>query len=97
MLGNLVHQATGKYIHPTRLRQIIETESASKLSTEQQSFVSEDQKHTTHVARVSYQKMRSRDVAIRAKEALATLGKTSSLARADLQSLQPVSAFFAEK
>lgn len=97
MLGNLVHQATGKYIHPTRLRQIIETESASKLSTEQQSFVSEDQKHTSHVARVSYQKMRSRDVAIRAKEALATLGKTSSLARADLQSLQPVSAFSAEK
>ena len=30
----LVYQETGKYIHPTRYRQIIETESAKKLSLE---------------------------------------------------------------
>ena len=37
-LGNamLVYQAIGKYIHPTRYRQIVETESAKKLCLEDQ-------------------------------------------------------------
>ena len=32
----LVYQAIGKYIHPTRYRQIVETESAKKLCLEDQ-------------------------------------------------------------
>ena len=52
-LGNamckLVYQAIGKYIHPTRYREIIETERAKKLSLE-------DQKHSSQVARIYYQK-----------------------------------------
>ena len=79
ILGNLVYAATGKYIHPTRLRQIVETESSTHLSAEQQAFVSENQKHTSQVARIKYKKFRSRDVAAKAKEALATIGKTSTL------------------
>ena len=79
ILGNLVYTATGKYIHPTRLRQIVETESSTHLSAEQQAFVSENQKHTSQVARIKYKKFRSRDVAAKAKEALATIGKTSTL------------------
>ena len=38
-----VYQAIGKYIHPTRYRQIIETESATMLNVEEQHAVSEDQ------------------------------------------------------
>ena len=58
-LSLLVFQAIGKYIHPTRYTQIIETESVSKLDLEEQRFVSEDQKHSLNVARVHYQKFRS--------------------------------------
>ena len=42
----LVYQAIGKYIHPSRYRQIIETESAKMLSLEDQNNCSLDQKHT---------------------------------------------------
>ena len=76
---NLVYSATGKCIYPTRLRQIIETERSTHLSAEQQAFVSEDQKHTSSVARLKYKKLRSRDVVAKGKEALATIGKTSTL------------------
>ena len=62
-----VFQAIGKYIHPTRYRQIIETESATMLNVEEQHAVSEDQKHSSNVARVHYQKLRSRDVALKAR------------------------------
>ena len=79
VLGNMVYEATAKFISPTRLRQIIETESAQKLSSEEQAIVSENQKHTSQVARVHYRKMRSREVATRAKKALARIGKVSSL------------------
>ena len=48
----LVYQAIGKYIHPTRYRQIVETESAKKMCLE-------DQK-----ARIYYQKNTSRHVAV---------------------------------
>ena len=77
ILGNMVYQAVGKYIHPTRLRQVIETESTLHLSPEEQAAVSEDQKHSSRVARVYYKKLRSRDVAFKAKTALASLGKLS--------------------
>ena len=63
LFGNLVYQAIGKYIHPTRYRQVVETASAEKLSVEEQKRLSEDQKHTSHVAQVYYQKIRSRVIA----------------------------------
>ena len=67
-LGNamckLVYQAIGKYIHPTRYRQIIETESAKQLCLEDQKNISLDQKHSSQVARIYYQKNTSRRVAV---------------------------------
>ena len=60
----LVYQAIGKYIHPTRYRQIIETESAKKLSLEDQKSISLYQKHSSLVARIYYQKNTSRRVAV---------------------------------
>ena len=62
--------AIGKYINPTRFRQIIETESSEKLSLKEQQLLSEDQKHSSNVAKVHYKKLRSRDVSIRAKSFL---------------------------
>ena len=73
LLSVLVFQAIGKYIHPTRYRQIIETESVSKLDLEEQRFVSEDQKHSSNVARVHYQKLRSRDVALKGRSCMEKL------------------------
>lgn len=67
LLSVLVFQAIGKYIHPTRYRQIIETESAMALDVEEQKMVSEDQKHSSNVARVHYLKLRSRDVAMKGR------------------------------
>ncbi len=67
LLSVLVFEPIGKYIHPTRYRQIIETESVNNLDLEEQRFVSEDQKHSSNVARVHYQKLRSRDVAIKGR------------------------------
>ena len=70
VFGRMVFQAIGKYIHPTRYRQIVETESAEKLSTEEQTSLSEDQKHTSHVAKVHYQKQHSRTIAQKGKQAM---------------------------
>ena len=61
-LGNMVYQAIGKYIHPTRYRQILETESASKLSSEEQGVLPNYQKHSSVVAKMHYQKLQSRFV-----------------------------------
>ena len=69
----LVFQAIGKYVHPTRYRQIIETESVQILNVEEQKLVSEDQKHSSNVARVHYQKLRSRDVAIKGRTCMEKL------------------------
>ena len=73
LLSVLVFQAIGKYIHPTRYRQIIETESVNKLDLEEQRVVSEDQKHCSNVARVHYQKLRSRDVALKGRTCMGKL------------------------
>ena len=73
VFGRLVYQAIGKYIHPTRFRQIIETESMQKLSIEEQQRVSQDQKHTSQVARIHYQKLQSQHVARSAKNSLQKL------------------------
>ena len=59
----LVHQAIEKYVNPTRYRQIIESESAERLTPEEMDAVSKDQKHSSYVARRIYQKKLSRDVA----------------------------------
>ena len=61
----LVFEATGKYIHPTRYRQTIETQSAEFLLPKEQKWISEDQKQSSNVARVHYQEKRSREVAMR--------------------------------
>ena len=63
----LVHQAIDKYVNPTRYRQIIESESAERLSTEEMKAISADQKHSSYVARRIYQKKLSRDVAVQGK------------------------------
>ena len=68
VFGRLVYEAIGKYISPTRYRQIIETESATSLSVEEQRIVSEDQKHSSHVAQVHYQKQKSQAVAVKGRE-----------------------------
>ena len=63
IFGRIVFLAIGKYINPTRYRQIIETESVSRLDGTEQNMLSRDQKHTSNVARVHYQKLESREVA----------------------------------
>ena len=66
----LVHEAIQKYINPTRYRQIIETESSERLTVEEQRFISEDQKHSSQVAKVYYKKKQSRQVAIEGKKCM---------------------------
>ena len=70
LVSKLVFDATGKYVHPTRYRQIVETASTRHLSSTAQSTITEDQKHSSVVARVHYQKQRSREVASKCLEKL---------------------------
>ena len=72
-MGKLVFDAIGKYIHPTRYRQIIETKNSQLLLTEECQMVSEDQKHSLRVAKVHYRKRRSRDVALKGNACLKRL------------------------
>ena len=90
--------AIGKYVHPTRYRQIVETASSKKLSSKAQGTISEDQKHSSIVARVHYQKQRSREVATKAHEYLESLyGEKGSELEIDLRSrLSDKSAFSPE-
>ena len=80
----LVHQAIGKYIHPTRYRQIVETTSADRLSRSEQEIISEDQKHSSDVAKVHYKKKQSRIVATQGQKCmekmLGTARKTHQVA-----------------
>ena len=78
VFGRLVYQAVGKYIHPTRYRQIVETESAAKLTQEEQQIISNDQKHTSQVAKVHYQKRKSREIALSAQASLQKLLQSTS-------------------
>ena len=57
ILENMVFSATGKYINPTCLRQIVESESPTHLRAELQALVSEDQKHTTQVASIKKKRL----------------------------------------
>ena len=87
LMSKLVFDATGKYVHPTRYRQIVETASSRQLSSSAQSTISEDQKHSSVVARVHYQKQRSREVASKAHEYLERLhGKKGSEIEIDVRS-----------
>ena len=70
IFGRLVYQAIGKYVHPTRYRQIVETESEERLNAEDQMYISEDQKHTSNVAKVHYKKSHSRIVAEKGRIAM---------------------------
>ena len=73
IMSKLVFDAIGKYIHPTRYRQIVETQSLNQLTSEEQRVLSEDQKHSSAVAKVHYQKQRSREVALKGHECLQKL------------------------
>ena len=73
VMSKLVFDAIGKYIHPTRYRQIVETQSLDQLTSKEQRILSEDQKHSSAVAKVHYQKQRSREVAVKAHECLQKL------------------------
>ena len=72
LMSKLVFDVTGKYIHPTRYRQIIETASRQQLDSHEQDK-NTDQKHSSVVAKVDYQKHRSREIAIDAHACLQTL------------------------
>ena len=63
----LVKEAIGKYINPTRYRQIIETESSTRLTLTEQEIISKDQKHRSDVAKLFYRKNLSRDIATKGK------------------------------
>ena len=65
LLSKLVYDAIGKYIHPTHYPQIDETESSAILYLDEQQWVSEDQKHSSKVAKTHYQKKCSRDIAVK--------------------------------
>ena len=77
IFGRVVFLAIGKYINPTRYRQIIETESAEKLTLDEQTCLSEDQKHTSNVAEIHYQKLRSENIAMKARSCLEKLQDSS--------------------
>ena len=83
LLSVLVFEAIGKYIHPTRYRQIIETESCQILLPNEQKWISEDQKHSSNVARVHYQKKRSREVAMRGRWCMQKLVEESKNMESD--------------
>ena len=78
IFGRIVYLAIGKYVTPTRYRQIIETESAKELNVTEQEFLSQDQKQKSRVAKVHYQKIQSRIVAERGKECMKKLCDNSA-------------------
>ena len=68
IFGRIVYEAIGKYINPTRYRQIIETKSIEKHDTSEQANLSQDQKHTSTVAKIYCEKRKSEDIAAKAKK-----------------------------
>ena len=63
-----MHQAIGKYINHTGYRQIVETTSADVLSRKEQEIISEDQKHSSTVAKIYYKKKQSRTEALNSEQ-----------------------------
>ena len=83
----LVFEAVGKYVNPTRYRQIIETESCKNLELEVCTWISEDQKHSSQVAKMHYRKKRSREVALKGQSCLKKLrGKEELKVKQSLKS-----------
>jgi len=76
VMSKLVFDAIGKYVHPTRYRQIVETQSLNLLTSKEQRILSQDQKHSSAVAKVHYQRQKSREVAAKAHECLQKLQGT---------------------
>ena len=72
-MSKLVFDTIGKYIHPTRYRQIVQTESLNQLTSEEKRILPVDQKHSSAVAKVQYKKRRSLEVAVKARESLQKL------------------------
>ena len=79
VMSKLVFDAIGKYIHPTRYRQIVETKSLNQLTSSEQKILSEDQKHSSAVEKIHYQKQRSREVAVKGHECLQKLQGSKGL------------------
>ena len=90
----LVNEAIGKYINPTRYRQIIETESGEKLSRAEQEVISEDQKHSSTVAKIHYKKKQSRVIAIEGKRCMDKMTKDSRCAFNSLNILSDIDDCF---
>ena len=68
-------------MNPTRYWQIIETESCENLELEECTWISEDQKQSSQVAKMQYRKKRSREVALKGQSCL-----KSSVVRKDSKS-----------
>ncbi|CAB4009257.1 partial, partial [Paramuricea clavata] len=88
----LVFEAIRKYIYPTRYRQIIETESVHILLPNKQKWISEDQKHSSNVARVHNQKKRSREVAMRGCQCMQKLLDRSNSSQIEYEKQQQSSS-----
>ena len=97
VFGRIVYLAIGKYINPTRLRQIIETESLTKLSESDQAIVTRDQKHTSRVAQVHYQKFKSQEVASQGQICVQKLGDKTSDSSSYLENVMPCVPFTSAK
>ncbi|CAH3146189.1 unnamed protein product, partial [Porites lobata] len=75
------------YVHAARCHQIVETASSRTISSNAQGAISEDQKHSSVVARVHHQKRRSREVASKAHAFLERLqGERGSELEMDVRS-----------
>ena len=77
IFGRVVFLAIEKYINLTQYRQIVETESAEKLTADEQTWLDEDQKHMSNVANIHYQKLKSENIAMKAKSCLEKLQDSS--------------------
>ena len=60
----LVYQAIGKYIHPTRHMKSLKRKAQKSCHFKIRKNISSDQKHSSQVARIYYQKNTSRRVAV---------------------------------
>ena len=85
LMSALVFQAIGNYIHPTWFRQIVETESANRLSIEEKDLITKDQKHSSRVTEVHYRKRSSREVALKARECMKKLQNSPDKIKKDFQ------------
>ena len=88
-MRKLVIEPIGKHIHPTRYRQIVETQSLNQLTiARSKGFCRNKQKHKSAIAKVHYQKQRSREVAVKGHDCLQKLqGSGGSEVDEDVQAM----------